>query len=168
MRKIYYCKYGPSNFCCKAQAFKDKLSSLFCQFVIDEEKRFIVTDTTMLLADNPEQLLKARALGSILQTPPIGFRQFMAPQVNDKLQKTLMLETPRCQSYKTQFTDFRNKLECFSLASLSILVKYLRVRPEPTQVKHLSGAPLQSCPRALPANIRIGWKGSTGTNTLAC
>jgi hypothetical protein len=37
---------------------------------------------------------------------------------------------------------FRNKLECLSLASLFSLVKCLRVRPEPTQVKHLKGAPL--------------------------
>ncbi len=30
-------------------------------------------------------------------------------------------------------------------------------------VKHLSDAPLQ----ALPANIKLGWKGLPGTNTLA-
>jgi hypothetical protein len=36
-------------------------------------------------------------------------------------------------------------------------------KAEPTQVKKLLGAPLL----ALPANIRLGWKGLPGTNTLA-
>jgi hypothetical protein len=31
-----------------------------------------------------------------------------------------------------QLKDFRNKIECISLASISSLVKCLRVRPEPT------------------------------------
>ncbi len=36
-----------------------------------------------------------------------------------------------------------------------------------TRVKHLLGAPLQGRPLALPTNIRLGWKGLPGTNTLA-
>ncbi len=43
---------------------------------------------------------------------------------------------------RAKCTDFRNKLECLSLASLSSLVECLRVRTEPTRVKHFSGAPL--------------------------
>jgi hypothetical protein len=39
----------------------------------------------------------------------------------------------------------------------------LWVRLEPTQVKHLSDAPLL----ALPTNIRLGWKGLPLTNGLA-
>jgi len=47
------------------------------------------------------------------------------------------------------------------------LVQYLRIRPEPIQVKHLSGVPLKGRPlRALTANIRLGWKSLRGTNTL--
>ncbi len=38
--------------------------------------------------------------------------------------------------------DFRNKLECLSLASLSSLVQCLQVKREPSRVKHLSGAQL--------------------------
>jgi len=34
-------------------------------------------------------------------------------------------------------------------------------------VKCLSGAPLQGRPLDLPINIRLGWKGLPGTNTLA-
>jgi hypothetical protein len=34
-------------------------------------------------------------------------------------------------------------------------------------VKQLSGAPFKGSPLALPTNIRLGWKGLPGTNTLA-
>jgi hypothetical protein len=34
-------------------------------------------------------------------------------------------------------------------------------------MKHLSGAPLQGMLLALPANIRLGWKGLPRTNALA-
>jgi hypothetical protein len=34
----------------------------------------------------------------------------------------------------------------------------LRIRPESTPVKHLSGVPIFSRPLALPANIRLGWE----------
>ncbi len=53
-------------------------------------------------------------------------------------------------------TTFHNKLERLSLASLSSLVECLQVRPNPTRVKHLSGAPLKGRLLALPTNIRIG------------
>jgi hypothetical protein len=36
----------------------------------------------------------------------------------------------------------RNNLECLSLASNSNLVECLRLRPQPTRVKHLRDAPL--------------------------
>jgi hypothetical protein len=54
-----------------------------------------------------------------------------------------------------------------SLVSLSSQVLCLRVRPEPIRVKHLSGAPLYGRPLASPINIRLGWTGLPGTNTLA-
>jgi hypothetical protein len=43
----------------------------------------------------------------------------------------------------------------------------MRVGQEPTQVKHFSGAPLQSRLNALPTNIRLGWKCLPRTNALA-
>jgi hypothetical protein len=62
--------------------------------------------------------------------------------------------------------DFRKKLECLSLASFSSLVMCLWVRPGAyPRVEHL-GASL-SLASALPANTRLGWKVSPGTNTLA-
>ncbi len=48
---------------------------------------------------------------------------------------------------------------------LSILI--LQVRPEPTIVKHLSGAQLKARLLALPTNIVQGLKNLPGTNTLA-
>ncbi len=62
--------------------------------------------------------------------------------------------------------NFCNKLECVLLASLSI-VYCLQIRQEPTQVKHLSGAPLKVRLLALPTNIRLGRKGLPGTNASA-
>ncbi len=60
-------------------------------------------------------------------------------------------KTHKGQSYKT-FTDviygFCNKHQCLS-----------------TRVKHPLGAPFYGRPLALPANIRLGWKGLPGTNT---
>ncbi len=52
-------------------------------------------------------------------------------------------------------------LECLSLASLSrTTFQCLWVRPGASpRVEHLAPA--------LPANIRLGWKGLPGTNTLA-
>ncbi len=41
----------------------------------------------------------------------------------------------------------------------------LNLTPEPTRVKHLSGAPLVGRPLALPTDIRLGWKGLPWTNT---
>jgi hypothetical protein len=59
-----------------------------------------------------------------------------------------------------------NKIECFSAASLSFLVKCLWVRPGAYQrVEHLENASLRYAP-ALLANIRLGWKGLAGINTL--
>jgi hypothetical protein len=40
-------------------------------------------------------------------------------------------------------------------------------KTEPTQVKHLSNAPLQGSLLASPQNIRLDWKGLPGTNTIA-
>ncbi len=51
------------------------------------------------------------------------------------------------------------KLEYLSLASLSNLVKCLQIRPEPTWVKPLSGAPLQDRFLALPIGVRVLPKG---------
>jgi hypothetical protein len=41
-----------------------------------------------------------------------------------------------------KFTTFCNKLDRLSLTSSSSLVQFLRVRPEPTRVKHLLDAPI--------------------------
>jgi hypothetical protein len=41
------------------------------------------------------------------------------------------------------------------------------VRQEPTQVKHISGAPLKGRLLYLPANKRLGLKGLPGANTPA-
>jgi hypothetical protein len=65
------------------------------------------------------------------------------------------------------FTDFRNKLECLSLSSLSSLVQCYWVRPGAyPRVEHLKVAS-HGKTLALSANIRLGWKGLPGTNTLA-
>ncbi len=61
---------------------------------------------------------------------------------------------PRGLYHKTLFTDIQNKLEFLSLASLSSLVYCWQVRPEPTWMKHLTGAPLKGRPLALPKNIK--------------
>ncbi len=60
-----------------------------------------------------------------------------------------------------------NKLERLSLASLSSLVQYLLVRPEPTWVKRLSGDPLYGRLLVSPTNIILGPKGLPGTNARA-
>ncbi len=41
------------------------------------------------------------------------------------------------------------------------------IKPEPSRVRHISGDPLYDRLLALPTNIRLGWKGLPGTNTLA-
>jgi len=48
-----------------------------------------------------------------------------------------------------------------------MIVKSLLVGQELTQVKHLSGAPLEGRLLALPTNNRLGWKDLPGANTLA-
>jgi hypothetical protein len=53
-----------------------------------------------------------------------------------------------------------------SLASLSSLVYCLWARPGAyPRVEHLKGSSIRQVP-ALPTNIRPGWKGLPGTNTL--
>jgi hypothetical protein len=59
--------------------------------------------------------------------------------------------------------NVHNKLECFSLADLSSLVRYLWARSEPTRVEHLSGAQLLGRLVALPINIWLGCMGLLGT-----
>jgi hypothetical protein len=43
----------------------------------------------------------------------------------------------------------------------------VRLRPELTQLKHLSDTPLKGRFLALPTNIRLGGKGLPGKNALA-
>jgi len=63
--------------------------------------------------------------------------------------------------------NFRNKLECLSLASLSSLVYCLWDSPGfYPKVEHLKGYSMGLAP-ALLTNIRLGWKGFPGANTLA-
>ncbi len=44
---------------------------------------------------------------------------------------------------------------------------FARLTPKPNGMKHLSGAPLQGRLLASLTNIRLGWRGLPGTNTLA-
>jgi hypothetical protein len=53
------------------------------------------------------------------------------------------------------------------LVSLSSLVYYLQPMLEPIRVEYLEGHHTNGKFLALPANIRLGWKGLPGTNTLA-
>jgi hypothetical protein len=63
--------------------------------------------------------------------------------------------------------NFRNKLECLSLRSLSSLVYCLQAMPGAyPRLEHLEGSPLGQAP-VLPTNIRLGWKGMPETNALA-
>ncbi len=43
--------------------------------------------------------------------------------------------------FSSSLTKWPNKLDCLSLPSLSKLVQYLRVGPEPSGVEHLSDTP---------------------------
>jgi hypothetical protein len=54
-----------------------------------------------------------------------------------------------------------------SMASLPSRVQWLWVRPEPTWVEHLSGAPIHVRLLDLHKNIGLGLKGLAETNTLA-
>jgi hypothetical protein len=60
-----------------------------------------------------------------------------------------------------------SKHECLSLAGLSSKVKCLLKRPEPTRVEQLSGAFLFGWLVALAENIKLSWKSSLETNTIA-
>jgi hypothetical protein len=60
-----------------------------------------------------------------------------------------------------------NKLECLSLASLSILVQYLWVRPGAyPRAEHLNVGSM-GLAQALLKKIRLGWKGLQWINTIA-
>jgi hypothetical protein len=63
--------------------------------------------------------------------------------------------------------NFRNKLECLSLASLSSLVRCLWARPGAySRGEHQKGVSLRLAP-ALPSSTILSWKGLQGANTLA-
>jgi hypothetical protein len=84
-------------------------------------------------------------------------------RVNSQMENSVVIKT----FYGRKFMNFRNKLECCLLASLSRIVQCLRVRQETTQVKHLSGALLQGRLLAFHTNNILGWKGLPRANTLA-
>jgi len=65
-----------------------------------------------------------------------------------------MLKNLLCQL----FTNFRNELERLSLASLSTSVMF---------VDKAGAYPSDESALTLPANVRLGWKGLPGANTLA-
>ncbi len=69
--------------------------------------------------------------------------------------------------FTKQTTNFCNKLEFLSFASLSRIVLGLQVRQDPTQVKLLSVTPIKGRHLDLPINNRLGRKGLSGTNALA-
>ncbi len=60
-----------------------------------------------------------------------------------------------------------DKLKFFAPSRPSQASLTFEVGWEPTQMKHLSAAPLYGKLLALPRNIRLGWKSLPGTNTLA-
>ncbi len=79
---------------------------------------------------------------------------------------TLAHEVNVVKLFCQRFTNFRNKPDCFSMASLSSLIECLQVRHEPTTAKRLSGAPLYGRLLVVPTNIRLGWKSLPETNIL--
>ncbi len=95
--------------------------------------------------------------------PTLEAHELIFLDVIDEEEKSFIRLTPGPNVMKnflrSYFTNVRNKLECFVL--------YKPFQPEPTQVKHLSGTPLYGMALALPTNIRLGWKGQPGTDTLA-
>ncbi len=76
----------------------------------------------------------------------------------------------RGRCYKT---FYGRKLQIFVMSqsvrhsSLSRIVQCFQVRQEPTQVKHLLGAPLKGRLLALPTKNRLGQKGFPVANHLA-
>jgi hypothetical protein len=66
---------------------------------------------------------------------------------------------PRAQSFCLLCTNFCNKLELLSLASLSSLVYCLYVWLELSQVNYYSVAPLYDRLLAIFTNIRLYWEG---------
>ncbi len=83
----------------------------------------------------------------------------------------LIMTEARLQRRKTVFslstTILVKKLVRLSLPSLSSLVYCLWARPGAYPwVEHLKGSSIGHAP-VLPTNIRPGWKGLPGTNTLA-
>ncbi len=81
----------------------------------------------------------------------------------------------RAQCYKTFYGNYLrivvlNQSVC-SWQAFSVQSNGLQLRLQPTRVKHLLGPPHQRTGGgrrgALPANIRLSWKGLPGTNNLA-
>ncbi len=66
-----------------------------------------------------------------------------------------------------EYSNISNKLECLFLTSLSRLLYCLWRGPGVYHwVEHMKGSSIVQV-FALPTNIRLGWKGLPGTNTLA-
>jgi hypothetical protein len=62
-------------------------------------------------------------------------------------------------------TVLKNFFVIFLFANAGDESQTLNRHPEPTRVKHLSGAPVYGRLQASPPNIRLGWKSLPGTNT---
>ncbi len=84
-----------------------------------------------------------------------------------KIEPSEYVLTYYCEIRGLYFKTYYGRILWFFVISLSSQVQCLRARPGPTQLKHLSGAPLQGRPLALPTNIRLGWKSLQRTNTPA-
>ena len=65
------------------------------------------------------------------------------------------------------FTDVINKLERLSVSVTSTLVQYLGEGKELSLRVDLCNDLYSGRLRNLPTNIRLGWKGLSGKNTLA-
>jgi len=69
--------------------------------------------------------------------------------------------------YGIKLQIFLNKLRCLSLVSLSSLVYCLWARQGAYPIaEHMKDSSVGLAP-ALPTNIKLGWKGLPGANTLA-
>jgi hypothetical protein len=97
---------------------------------------------------------------SSLTSCPASITFLISRPISDPLETSALSRSPvaRGKCYKTfsssLLTLLTNNLHCLSLSFLYSLIKCLRVRPEITRVKHLSGAPLWVRILAIRANMR--------------
>jgi hypothetical protein len=79
----------------------------------------------------------------------------------------LVLKRPNSPWANVKLYKSPNKLDCLLLTSLSSLVYYMWVRPRAQPIVELLSCALVWYAPGFLANIRLGWKGLSGTNTPA-